>query len=121
MTPKAQASLMHKVIDSVGQLKDSNCPGRACYSEVCRKEEQNRMCFSAETGPKEKEEEEGGYVTYAELLFSNFPLENSFLPCRNEWGQKRNQNVIVMDSFPLRNKMLEEGVPSPTFPRFLFS
>lgn len=96
LTPKA-SSLMHKVIDSVGQLKDSNCPGRACYSEVCRKEEQNRMCFLCRDRSQREGGGEEGHVTYAELLFSKFPaVENSFLPlCRNEWGQKETQNAVM--------------------------
>ena len=70
---------MHKVIGSVGQLKDANCPGRACYSEVCRKEEQNRMCFLC--GDRSQKEKGGrrGCVTHAELLFSKFPIRK-FIP-----------------------------------------
>lgn len=120
LNPKAGQSYAQG--HSVGQLKDSNCPGRACYSEVCRKEEQNRMCFLCRDRSQREKEEEGTVSHMPSSYSPNFPLENSFLPYRNEWGQKETQNVIVMDSFPHRNKMLgERSSLLPTFLKFLSS
>lgn len=90
---------MHKVIDSAGHTFQLLLAEPATLKSAERRS-RTGCAFSAETGPKEKEEEEGATSHMPSSYSPNFRLENSFLPCRNEWGQKETQNVIVMDSFP---------------------